>query len=45
MSNESVMKEQDNISFNDKIQKQYQEAKEKGFTGTKEEYLTIRDYT
>lgn len=44
-NNETVMEYQENISFADKIQKQYLEALKKGFKGTQQEYLIVRDYT
>lgn len=34
-----------NIEFYEKLNEEYEEAKLKGFLGTFEEYLTIRDYT
>lgn len=43
--NESVMKHEENITFQEKLQQEYEKAVEEGFQGTKEEYLSIRDYT
>lgn len=46
MSNNSVMKENDNNnSYDDKIQEEYEKAVAEGFKGTKEEYLSLKDYT
>ena len=45
----SVMSEinsqEEKISYQEKLNKEYEEAKLKGFLGTFEEYLAIRDYT
>lgn len=47
MDKESLMKEdEDNATtFDEKITKQYNEAVKKGFSGTKTEYIAVRDYT
>lgn len=34
-----------NIEFYEKLNDEYEEAKLKGFLGTFEEYLAVRDYT
>lgn len=41
----SVMKHDEDTSFEEKLQQEYEEAVKEGFKGTKEEYLSIRDYT
>lgn len=41
----SVMKHDEDTSFEEKLQQEYDKAVEEGFEGTKEEYLSIRDYT
>ena len=33
------------ISFENKMRKEYEEAKRDGFEGTYEEYVQLRDYT
>ncbi len=35
----------DESSLSSFLSQEYQQAKEKGFTGTLEEYISIRDYT
>ena len=47
MDKKSLMKEnKDNATtFDEKITEQYNEAVKKGFTGTKAEYIAVRDYT
>ena len=42
---EEEEKEVLNIEFYEKLNDEYEEAKLKGFLGTFEEYLTVRDYT
>ena len=46
MDNNSVMDYNPNqVSFTSSLQQEYNEAKEKGFNGTYEEFLAVRDYT
>ena len=46
MTDTSVMKEKETpTTLDDKFQIEYQKAKEQGFKGSKEEYLSLRDYT
>lgn len=45
MDDKSIMKEEENPSFEEKIEKEYKEAIINGFKGTKEEYYALRDYT
>lgn len=37
--------EKNESSLSSFLSQEYQQAKEKGFTGTLEEYISIRDYT
>ena len=41
----SVMKKGESISFENKTDQEYEQAVKDGFKGTKEEYLTLKDYT
>ena len=47
--NESVMNginsQEENTSYQEKLNNEYEEAKLKGFLGTFEDYLAVRDYT
>lgn len=45
MQSQKDNEDRDYISYTEKINKEYQEAVNKGFSGTKEEYLEIRSYT
>lgn len=46
MSEKSIMKEDEtNSSFEEKLEKEYNEAILNGFTGTIEEYKMLRDFT
>lgn len=43
---ESIMKEDEsNSSYEEKLEKEYAEAVLNGFTGTIEEYKSLRDFT
>lgn len=46
MDNESIMKEDSDNSttFDEKMTKEYEEAVQKGFAGTRAEYIALRDY-
>lgn len=46
MSEISIMKEDEtNSSYQEKLEKEYNEAVSNGFTGTIEEYKALRDFT
>ena len=40
-----VNSQEEKVPYQEKLNEEYEEVKLKGFLGTFEEYLTVRDYT